>query len=247
MQSNKENVTLIVFALDKSGSMGSCSGLWPAAISGTNEFVQSQDPAINTTLPPGNTLFGMVLFDTTVKWKTDTSVFNTPNQDNDNTQAPYVFNSISKFVPLTDEAYKPYGMTAMYDAVAKLITGVDLYIIDHPEQNVNVICVIQTDGEENSSKRTSAKDLREMITTRTLSGWKFTFLGADQDACMSASLIGINRESAMCYSNDALQTRQVMNTMSNACVRNRTLPSDEQLQTQVAYTDAERHACMGPR
>ncbi len=239
---SKENVTLICFALDKSGSMGSTSGLWQAAISGTNEFVQSQDPSINTTLPPSKTLFGMVLFDTVATWKTPTGVFNVdvPPQPQEDTEPPYVFTDIKEFVPLTEEQYKPYGMTALYDAVFKLISGVDLYIVDHPEYNINVIVVIQTDGAENSSRRTSAERLRNTITECSAAGWKFTFLGADQDACLAAARIGIDRTASVCYSNDATHTRQVMFTMANAVSRHRSLPTHEQSMSQVAYTEGER-------
>lgn len=249
MQGDKEHVTLIGFALDKSGSMGSSQGLWNAAISGTNEFVQSQNPAINSTLPANKTLFGMVLFDSVAQWRTDSTVCNREpgflyaNSDTDTgtDEVPYVFTDIKDFVPLSEDKYKPYGMTALYDAVSKLIIGIDTYIAEHQEYNINVILVIQTDGVENSSKKTSVTKLRNMITECTAKGWKFTFLGADQDACMAASRIGIERSSSVCYSNDATHTRQVMFTMSNAISRHRILPLDLREQSQVSYTDAERN------
>jgi hypothetical protein len=225
--SEQESITLIGFALDKSGSMGSRVGLWSAALSGTNEFVQSQDPAINTTLPSTKTLFGMVLFDTVVQWRTSAP-------------APtYSFVEINEFVPLTEAHFRPYGMTALYDSIMTLINGVDAYIKDHPEQHISVIIVIQTDGEENSSK-TTQEALRLTITDRTTSGWKFTFLGADQDACFAATRIGIDRISSLCYSNDAKHTHGVMSTLADAVSRQRSLPKHMQSQVQISYTEEER-------
>ena len=55
-----------------------------------------------------------------------------------------------------------------------------------------VIFVIVTDGEENASREFSKARVKKMIQRQqTKYSWKFTFLGADQDAFAEAGGMGI--------------------------------------------------------
>lgn len=83
--------------------------------------------------------------------------------------------------------FSPDGMTALYDAVCTTIKGVK------EKKNQKVITVIMTDGEENSSKEYSEKDMKSLIKEREKKGnWTFVYLGANQDSYKVAQKYGIS-------------------------------------------------------
>lgn len=53
-----------------------------------------------------------------------------------------------------------------------------------------VLCVVLTDGLENSSREVSPEALRAMIADREKRGWTFIYLGANQDAWSEGASIG---------------------------------------------------------
>lgn len=55
-----------------------------------------------------------------------------------------------------------------------------------------VLCVIVTDGNENSSREVSREQLAAMIAEREKRGWTFIYLGANQDAWATADTTGLS-------------------------------------------------------
>lgn len=55
-----------------------------------------------------------------------------------------------------------------------------------------VMCVIVTDGLENSSKRVSQEQLQGLIREREADGWTFIYLGANQDAWDAGATYGFS-------------------------------------------------------
>jgi ADP-ribose pyrophosphatase YjhB (NUDIX family) len=86
---------------------------------------------------------------------------------------------------LTPEVYRPLGGTALLDAIA------DAAQVVTPAADDRVLCVVQTDGEENSSRRTTLDDVRKLVEERERAGnWTFVFLGAGIDAFASGAHVG---------------------------------------------------------
>lgn len=89
---------------------------------------------------------------------------------------------VSTVRKLTEQDYKPRGMTALYDAMGKTAgaakTGRNLF-------------VVLTDGQENSSHEFNAESLKSLIKKREKAGDSFLFLGANQDVILEAGKIGI--------------------------------------------------------
>lgn len=88
---------------------------------------------------------------------------------------------------LTPESYRPGGNTALLDAVGDALKQ------DRPAWAADdrVLCVVQTDGEENCSSHTTLDELRELVTAKEASGyWTFVFLGAGIDAFATGAGIG---------------------------------------------------------
>ena len=71
-----------------------------------------------------------------------------------NTMVTTVFQAtpLADVKPLDDQAYTPGGNTALFDAVANMVRLAD----QAKQPDEKVVCLIITDGEENSSRETSA-------------------------------------------------------------------------------------------
>jgi hypothetical protein len=95
-----------------------------------------------------------------------------------------------KDVPtLTAANYLPRGMTALLDAVGKTVT--DFEAKTTLAEGERVLCVVQTDGAENSSTEFSSGQIAEMIRDREATGkWTFIYLGAGQDAWGQGGALG---------------------------------------------------------
>lgn len=165
--------TEIIFVIDKSGSM---AHLAADTIGGFNGFIESQK-AIE-----GKATLTTVLFDTNWKILHDGV-------------------DIKEVKSMTSTDYIAYGGTAMLDAIGEIINRVqDRHDELGEEKPDNVLFVITTDGEENSSRTFKKSQIEKMIKHQTNGhGWKFMFLGANMDAVKEAESIGISRNYATNY------------------------------------------------
>ncbi len=116
--------------------------------------------------------------------------------------------------PLTDETYVPGGMTALLDAIGKTIDEVKERLAkkcgEHkPKQ---ILFVILTDGQENSSKEYDYATVKKKIEE---TGWEFVFLSAGLDAAKEAGNLGIRAANNYVYaSQDAAQHTAGMSNFS---------------------------------
>jgi hypothetical protein len=89
---------------------------------------------------------------------------------------------------------EPRGGTNLRDSLAKSVKnlGEKLAKMNEEDRPSNVIVVVHTDGEENSSVEWSQEQLKDLITEhREKYSWQFTFLGADIDAFTVGTAMGI--------------------------------------------------------
>jgi hypothetical protein len=106
-----------------------------------------------------------------------------------------------------NETFIPRGGTALLDAIGKTI--------EELKTDRDVIFVIITDGDENSSKIYKREAIMKMIETQTNEGWKFLFLAANQDAIQAGGSIGIKVSNSINYSSNDLSTANVFATVSS--------------------------------
>ena len=100
-----------------------------------------------------------------------------------------IFNDIplEKVTEFTN--FVPDSMTALYDAIGKAINSKK-----EKQHYENVICVILTDGLENSSTQFTYTQIRDMIKEmEEKHNWNFIYLGANQDAFSVGNSIGVKR------------------------------------------------------
>jgi hypothetical protein len=163
-------------------------------VDGINEFLGDQTSA-------DNVLYNSVVFGGEVrKWTHDTFV------------------PIRNFVKYTVENYFVGGMTAMYDAIGEGITKVDAFVDPLLEsgRKVNIVFFIQTDGIENSSREYTAEAIKILIQDRQdTRGWKFIFIGANQDAIMAGRGLGVRKETSCTYSQDPVSMGAVYRAVSS--------------------------------
>ena len=90
--------------------------------------------------------------------------------------------------------YRPYGSTALLDAIGLSVLKVENQLINEGD---TAIIVILTDGHENASRYYSLSQIRELIKTKEDSGkFTFSFLGATLDAVDMAEKMNIRRDNS---------------------------------------------------
>ncbi len=173
----KKGLAELVFILDRSGSMG---GLETDTIGGFNSMLARQKKE------EGEANVTTVLFDDQVEVIHD--------------RFP-----IEAVKPLTDDDYFVRGSTALLDAIGSTVKKIENVQKRLPEElkAENVIFVITTDGQENSSSEYTIKMVKKMIEEHQKQGWQFIFMGANMDAAAEAGRLGINKNHAVSYENDS--------------------------------------------
>jgi uncharacterized protein YegL len=177
----RENLTEIVFILDRSGSM---SGLESDTIGGFNSMIAKQQKE------EGEAIVSTVLFD-------------------DETDVIHDRVAIGEVKKLTEEDYYVRGCTALLDAVGGAIHhigNVHKYAREE-DRPAKTLFVITTDGLENASRHYSFKDVKKLIKRQQEKyNWEFLFLGANIDAIEVAGNMGISRDRAANYNCDEIGT-----------------------------------------
>lgn len=183
----KNDYTDITILLDRSGSMRTIK---KATEEGLKGFIDSQRAL------PGEVRFSLVTFDT------------------QGIEKPF---TESKEPP--EFTLEPRGGTPLFDAIVNTVkeTGERLNARDESEKPSKVVFVIVTDGEENSSiKNKMASQVAEVIThQQNFYSWQFIFLGANQDAILSAQQIGILSQAALSYNANPNSTKNSYAVASN--------------------------------
>ena len=199
--------TEIIFVIDKSGSM---SHLTKDTIGGFNGFIESQKDDTKTTLTT-------VLFDTSWKILHDGI-------------------DVYEVSPMTSKDYIAGGGTAMLDAIGEIINRVqDRHDELGTEKPDNVLFVITTDGEENSSRKFTKAQIEKMIKHQTNGhGWEFMFLGANMDAVKEAQDIGISATRAVSYDWTTMGTDALYSTVTAAACATKSCTLDA-LNLQSTY------------
>jgi hypothetical protein len=167
-----QNLTEIIFILDRSGSM---AGLENDTIGGFNGFVKKQAEA-------GQTSLTTVLFDDRYE------ILHNGIDAGD--------------VVLTGGEYFTRGSTALLDAVGKTINDVGKRLSDTPEDSRpgKVIFVITTDGLENASREFNYDKVKKMITHQSEKyGWEFIFMGANIDVAKEGNKLGIGADRSFSF------------------------------------------------
>ena len=181
--------THVTFILDSSGSMSSIAD---DTRGGFNTFLQEQREE------EGTATVSLYDFNTTVtKLYESIPIADAETLDTDN--------------------YTPGGQTALYDAIATAVADTDDHVETLPDSEVpdNVILVTLTDGRENASE-TPQQRVRELVEThRSEHDWEFLFIGANQDAVLTAEEMGMDDDRALNMSHSGEGTQAAHQSVSS--------------------------------
>lgn len=163
--------THVTFVLDSSGSM---SAIEDDTIGGFNSFLTDQQNE------PGTATVGLYEFNSQV-------------------HRLYQGYPIEDAPKLNSDSYTPGGRTALHDAISSAITETDDYLskLEPTNQPENVIIVVLTDGKENASE-TPQHRVRDQVSERRIEyEWEFLFIGANQDAALTARSVGMDTDRSL--------------------------------------------------
>lgn len=185
----KNNITELVFILDRSGSM---SGLESDTIGGFNSLIDKQRKQ------DGECYVSTVLFDNISEVLHDRV-------------------KLSEIKKMTEDDYTVRGCTALIDAIGCAIhhiANIHKYARkeDVPE---HTMFVIMTDGMENASHIYSSDKVKKMIEKeKEKYGWEFLFIGANIDSVETARHFGIGADRTVNYHADKAGTAVVFDTVA---------------------------------
>ena len=190
----KNNITELVFILDRSGSM---NGLEGDTIGGFNALIEKQKKQ------SGQVLVSAVLFD-------------------NESEVLYDRVPLERVKPMTEEDYTTRGCTALLDALGGAVHHIgNIHKYARPEDvPEHTLFVITTDGMENASRRYDSGQVKKMIERqKERYGWEFLFLAANIDAVETAAQYGIAPDRAVDYHADAEGTATAYGAVAEAVCR----------------------------
>jgi hypothetical protein len=208
----QKNYTHITVVLDKSGSMGKIAN---DTIGGFNQFITDQKKV------EGLATLSLIQFD-------------------DRYEPNYLSTKIQDVELLNEKTYKPRGWTRLFDAIGRAIidTGEELNKLKDEEKPEKVVFVVQTDGEENSSKEFNAKEIGDLIKQQTDKyKWEFVFLGAQLNTILAMCRMGVSGANTMQYAHNTAGMKSAMKSLSSNLMSYRAGRADS-----MAWTDEDKKA-----
>ena len=187
------NITEIVFILDRSGSM---SGLEKDTIGGFNAMIEKQKKQ------DGKAYVSTVLFDHESVVLHD--------------RLP-----LEQIKPMTEDDYTVRGCTALLDAIGGAVKHIgNIHKYARPEDvPEHTMFVITTDGLENASRKYNSRDIKRLIESKKEEGWEFLFIGANIDAIETANDYGISADRGVNYNADSQGTGVVFEAVSETVAK----------------------------
>jgi Mg-chelatase subunit ChlD len=183
----REERLLVVFVLDRSGSMNDIKS---DTIGEYNKYVRGlQEHALADQVR-----FCIVQFNATVEKGR--------------------IHSMKNVHPLSDATYVCHGSTALFDAIGATIKAVESVL--GLKLHYRPLIIIMTDGQENASKEwTNRQALFTLVQEKQALGWQFLFLGANEDSIRDAQATGLGSTS-MQWDATKTGTRSAFQTAADA-------------------------------
>lgn len=209
-----KDATLVVLVLDRSGSIADCLKPMQSAL---DEFIETQKKE------PGECELALFQFDDVYE-----PVFRKPIKD-----AP-------------KHQIVPRNMTALHDAIGKTINDIGDSLAKQAdnERPDKVMFAIITDGYENSSKEFDAKKIAGMVKHQQEKyQWDFVFLGANQDAVLTAQTFNIPAAKSMSFVATASGIAATSSSL-NSYTRSLRASCSASQRKSMGFTPEERRKAM---
>lgn len=160
---------------------------------------------------------------------------------------------LEKVEPLTEATYVPRGTTALLDAIGRTIEDTEARLKkraakrarkDKPEEAVDVIITIITDGMENASSRFTHEQVKAMIETKENDeDWTFIFMGTSWESVRQGHRFGMKHEFMLDVgeSPEAYREAQMMMSRKMRAVRQRrSAGHGGTVKAMMRFTEEER-------
>lgn len=129
---------------------------------------------------------------------------------------------------LTSSTYYVRGMTSLNDAICKAVNNID-------KSSKNVIVLIQTDGQENSSKEFTTEYTKKLIKEKELLGWEFNFVGAGLDAFKNGETFGLRNN--IYVNQDSYGVQKSFDFFTQQCINYRNVSMGKEPVTKKVTTE----------
>ncbi|MCW6038700.1 hypothetical protein K4A83_20845 [Spirulina subsalsa FACHB-351] len=193
-----ETYTHISIILDRTGSMDT---IQDDVIGGFNQFLASQQEET------GRATLTLVQFDS-----------------QDPYEVIHQFAPLEQVAPLSRETYVPRASTPLLDAIGRGIIDLAHRLATMPagEKPDQVVFVIITDGQENSSREfTKAQVMKLLAEKQEKDKWQFVFLSADLTALDDAIDYGFHAPATISFDKDSQGTAAVFSSLAKNVKRYR--------------------------
>lgn len=183
---------------------GSMQSVWQETLSGFKTFVQKLKEEKDVDY-----VFSLTTFDTLV-------------------ETPLIAVPLEQVTGDELAAHGPRGSTALYDAVGATIANTD----KDRHGAEKIICIIVTDGQENSSREWDKDKLNQSVESHLNAGdWTFTYLGTQPETWDDAGRFGVPAGSTMSYTPAMAQATYAtmsasVNALSKSAVRGSSAMND---------------------
>ena len=127
------------------------------------------------------------------------------------------FKPIKDVPGLTRETYVPRASTPLPDAMGRGINDLEnsLAKLKEEDRPSQVMMVIITDGQENSSREFRKDQIEKMIKEKTdKDNWQFVFLSADLAAIDDAISMGIHADAVMLFEKNSMGSSEMWASLS---------------------------------
>jgi uncharacterized protein YegL len=206
----------LIIILDKSGSMQKLAN---DTIGGFNKFIEDQKA------------------DKTTKANVSLITFS------EDYNTPFYRKDVNEIPDLNRETYVPSGGTALLDAIGHTLPQFANAFQKSGDVD-GVMVIIMTDGEENSSRSFKKDQIKEMIKGYENSGWKFIYMGANQDAFHEGGQVGLVNTRGFAATGQGV--RNAYDTLSLSATSYRASVRDHKdYNVEAALTDAENKLAAG--
>jgi len=213
VKSPEERLTEMVFILDMSGSM---AGKESDVLGGFNTMIRDQKEE------PGRASVSLICFDNEYLER-------------------YLCKPIAEVDELSSELYAPRGSTALLDAVGLTVSSVRqrIDLVDISERPDDVVIIIMTDGEENSSKEWKLDRIQDLLKeAEEQDGWDVLYVGAGREAFNGGRSLGLQSASVLCVSTSGDGQQHAYGSVSRGISRKRRSAG----RTKSAFTSEDRTA-----
>ena len=181
--------TVVSILLDMSGSM---AGIQEATREGLNGYL---DTLRNDSKNTDEVLVTITVFDATTEYG---SGWARANRLVPRINTLFNLVPLSKIPKITREHYAPEGGTPLYDAIGEVISRTD-EALRGVKGKPDVLFVMITDGEDLHSTNLTDKDAKLLIEEKQGAGWTPVYLGANQNAWLVSSKLGVAAGSTKSY------------------------------------------------